>query len=210
MRNARSWHVVVGVVVSAGLLLELILVTSGASVLITDRSPGLGERLFHLVSYFTIQSNALVLLTTVLLIRRPRIDTWWFRVLRLDALVGIVVTGVVHLLLLRPLLTLTGWSYVGDLLVHVVSPILMLVGWLVFGPRPRIDGRTFGLAFVWPALWLVGTLITGAVSAWYPYPFLDAGTLGAAQVAVTCLGVTAVIAVLAALAWWADRRLSPR
>lgn len=210
MRFDRVWHVALATVVGLGLTLQLILVTSGASVLISDRQPGLGERLFHLVSYFTIQSNALVLLTSLMLIRRPRIDVWWWRVLRLDALVGIVVTGLVHFFLLRPLLALTGWTYVGDFLVHVVSPLLMLVGWLLLGPRPRVDARTFGLAWIWPLLWLVGTLVTGLVTDWYPYPFLDLGALGVARVVGTCLGVAILFGVLAALAWLADRRLSPR
>ena len=50
-------------------------------------------------------------------------------------------------------------------------------------------------------------LAVGALTGWYPYPFLDPATDGAAAVVVTCLGITAfTVAVMAALVA-VDRRL---
>ena len=96
-------------------------------------------RLWHFVSYFTILSNLLVIVTVLPLIADPRHDGRRWRVLRLAALVMMTVTGLVHWFLLRPLSTLAGVEAVGDVLVHVAVPVLTVIGWLVFGPRPRID-----------------------------------------------------------------------
>ena len=92
-----------------------------------------------------------------------------------------------------------------SLLVAAVSGAL--VGWLVFGPRRRVTGRVVLLSLVFPVLWLLGTLTVGAVSGWYPYPFLDVDEQGAAPVAVACLGVLVLLVALLLLGWLLDRRL---
>ena len=58
------------------------------------------------------------------------------------AVIGITVTGVVHFILLRPLLDLDGADYVADKLLHMVVPVLAVVGWALFGPRPRVDAAS--------------------------------------------------------------------
>ena len=101
------------------------------------------------------------------------------------------MTGLVHWFLLRPLSTLVGVEAVGDVLVHVAVPVLTVIGWLVFGPRPRIDGRTVAWSLAWPIGWLVYTLVVGALTGWYPYPFLDVAARGVGPVAITCGAIAA-------------------
>lgn len=195
-------------IIGAGaLLLQLILVLSGASVLAEGEAPALGTRLVHLVSYFTIQSNLLVVITAIPLIRSTGVDSALWRVARLAALIGITVTGIVHWFLLRPLLHLTGGSLVADKLLHLVVPLLAVVGWLLFGPRPRVTWAALRGALIWPVLWLAATLVVGSVSGWYPYPFLNVQHLGAAPVALAVLGVTLLFVALGVLIKIGDRRL---
>ena len=74
--------------------------------------------------------------------------------------------------------------------------------------RPRFHGRRVVLlSLVFPVLWLLGTLTVGAVSGWYPYPFVDVDEQGAGPVAAACLGVLGLLAALLLLAWLLDRRL---
>ena len=87
-------------------------------------------RLGRLVSYFTIQSNLLVAVTAVQLARDPLRDGRWWRAVRVAAVVGITVTGLVHFVLLRPLLDLEGASWVADKLLHMVVPVVAVLGWL--------------------------------------------------------------------------------
>lgn len=206
---ARVLHWLTAGVAAFALGTQLVLTASGAATLVEVDPPGLGERLFHLVSYFTILSNLLVLLTTVPAAREPHVDGPAWRVLRLAAVVGIAVTGVVHWFLLRPLLDLDGWSYAVDKLLHVVVPLLAVLGWLLVGPRRRVTLRVVLLALLYPVTWLAYTLVVGAVTGWYPYPFLDVGARGGGAVAVACVGVTALVLAGSALAWGLDRALGP-
>ncbi|MET1006901.1 MAG: Pr6Pr family membrane protein [Propionibacteriaceae bacterium] len=201
------WHGLTAAVGAFGLVAQLILVIDGAQVLVTDERLSLGERLLHFFSYFTVLSNLLVLVSAVTLLRNPARDSAGWRVLRLSGLTGIIVTGIVHWFFLRPLLDLTGWSYAVDKVLHVAVPLLAAVGWALFGPRPRVSGRTYGLSLLYPAVWLVYILALGAATGWYPYPFLDVDELGGGRVAVVCLALTGAIVLVAGLLWWGDRKL---
>lgn len=200
-RGAVPWHTITVAVVAFALVLQLVLVVSGASVLVEESlAPPLGTRVLRFVSYFTVQSNILVLLTTWPLVRRPEHDGRVWRVARLDAVAGITITGVVHWFFLRPLLHLEGWSWVADKLLHVAVPLLAIVGWLAFGPRRRTSWSLLLPALGWPVLWLAYTLASGAVTGWYPYPFLDVTTHGYGDVLVASAGIAvALVAVLASL-----------
>ena len=140
----------------AALGLQLVLVIKGGAILVDHDPPNLVERLLRYFAYFTIESNILVLVTTARLARDPAYDGPRWRVVRIAAVSGITVTGLVHWFLLRPLLHLDGADLVADKLLHLVVPILAVLGWLVFGPRPRIDWPACLRAAVWPLAWLVG------------------------------------------------------
>ncbi len=208
MRNARGWHTLTAAVTVAALVLQLVLVVQGGRVLDEADPPALGLRLARFAAYFTIQSNLLVAIATTLLARDPSRDGRGFRALRLAATVGITATGLVHFLLLRPLLDLTGADWVADKMLHMVVPLLAVVGWFAFGPRPRIDPRAIGVAFAWPLGWLALTLGVAGATRWVPYPFLDFRVEGWAHVAVVCVGITALFAALIAGFRYADRRLA--
>ena len=207
---ARSWHAATCVVAVFALVTQTVLAVAGASVLVEENPPGLAERMIRLVGYFTIQANLLVAVAVFPLVRDPGHDGRVWRVLRAAGLVGIAVTGIVHWLFLRPLLDLTGWSALCDLLLHVVVPLLTVVGWLLFGPRPRVTLRAAAVALSWPVAWLAYTLVRGAVTGFYPYPFLDVQRFGAASVAGSSIGVTVVFVVLTNLLGLGDRRLPAR
>ena len=91
-----------------------------------------------------------------------------WRVMGLDALLGIAVTGVVFLTVLVDLAHPTGASAGANVGFHSFAPMWALPGWLLFGPRGRIDRRSIGVAFVWPAAWVAYTLMRGAATGWYP------------------------------------------
>lgn len=209
MVSARRFHLVTAVVATVALALQLVLVLQGGRVLDEVTPPALPVRLARFVAYFTIQSNVLVAVVTWQLARDPGRDGAAWRVARLAASVGITVTGVVHFVLLRPLLDLDGADWVADKLLHMVVPLLAVVGWAAFGPRPRTAVRTAATALAWPIAWLVVTLVVGAASGWYPYPFLDHREGGAGAVVVACLGVTVLFVGVAAAAVALDRRLAP-
>lgn len=196
-------HLLVGLAALTGVAMEL-------AVAVTD-GPGLApthaERLVRLFSYFTIQSNLLVAGVSLALAADPWRDGAVFRVLRLDALLCIAVTGIVYNTVLRGLTPLAGAGPVANTLLHVVAPVGAVGVWLLAGPRPRVGGRTVWWSVAYPVAWLAYTFTRGAVTGWYPYPFLDVTELGYGR-ALTNAALVAV--VFLALAWGvrvADGRL---
>ena len=206
---ARFWHGATLGIGAFALLVQAILAVSGASVLVEEEPPTLGERIVGLAGYFTIQANVLVVMAFTL-VRNPGRDGRVWRVVRLDAVVGITVTMIIHWFFLRPLLDLAGWSYLCDKLLHVVVPLLAVLGWLFFGPRPRVTIRVVLLGLIWPAAWLAYTLTRGVATGWYPYPFLNLDVLGGAPVAIASIAITGLILVVSLLVWLADQRLPVR
>jgi hypothetical protein len=208
VQRARAFHAVTAAVAGFAVAFQLLLVWQGGRVLDETGQPDpLGTRLWHFIAYFTVQSNILVAVTAAQLARDPARDGRVWRVFRLMAVVGITVTGVVHFLLLRPLLDLSGSDYVADKLLHMVVPALAFVGWALFGPRPRIDWRDVGWALCWPLAWLAVILVVGAATGWYPYPFLDHREPdGAAGVLIASVGITAFFLLLFWLGRLVDRR----
>ncbi len=208
LRSARAWHFLTAVVTGFTVVLQLVLVWQGHAVLDDVDPPGLSTRLIRFVSYLTIWSNVLVLVTSALLALDPQRDGKVWRALHLDAIVICFGGGIVHFLLLRPILDLDGADLLADKLLHVVVPILAVIAWLIFGPRGQAT-RTDLLPFlVLPVGWLVYTLIRGELVDWYPYPFIDVGEHGYVVVGATCVGVAALLLSMAFGAVWLDRRLS--
>ena len=204
----RYWHLVTLVVAVFALVFQLYLVATGDNILdssaVTTTRPEQVRRFF---SYFTIQANFLVAVSTFLIVR-GRIESQVFRVVRLASLVGITVTGIVAAIALPPSPNYTTGSLVCDRLLHVVVPVLTFVGWAVFGPRGKVTREDLLPSLIWPVLWLVATLALGPLVDWYPYPFLNVGSIGLGRTLLNCAVIAVLFLALAALALWADRRLS--
>jgi uncharacterized membrane protein len=206
---ARVWHTTTALVTTVALALQLVLIVEGGRVLEEGHPPSMTLRLVRFVAYFTIQSNVVVLASTVVLARDPAYDGRGWRVVRTAAVAGITVTGLVHWFLLRPLLDLHGADYVADKLLHVVVPLLAVLGWLAFGPRPRMSWDTSRWATVWPLAWLAVILVQGGATGWYPYPFLDHREHGWDHVAVVSAGIFVLWFALLAGQHTYDRRMRP-
>ncbi len=185
---ARVLHALVALSATAGVLVELVTaIVDGPGA-----APSQAERIVRLFSFFTVQSNTLVAVASALLAWNPDRDGRVFRVLRLDALLCIAVTGVVYHTALSGLRELTPSGALANLLLHTISPVGAVVVWLLVGPRPRIDARTVWWAVAYPMVWIAYTFARGAAVHWYPYPFLDVTTIGYGRALVS----TGVVAVL--------------
>lgn len=199
---SRAWHAILAAVVLASLILQIaLLVTQGTDVTTGAESEAvsLSTRFVRFFSYFTIQSNLLVLASAVTLALNPERDGPVWRVLRLDALIGIAITGVVFVTVLSSQVQHSGWATVTNAGFHYFAPVWALLGWALFGPRPRITWRTVAWAFVWPTLWIGYTLAHGAASNWYPYPFLNVAKLGFGTVLRNLIFVVIAALVVAAV-----------
>jgi hypothetical protein len=193
----------------AALVIQLVLIFTGGADANSGQSGGsTGVRLWRLFSFFTIQSNLVVLATAAILAWRPNFDGRVWRVVRLDALLGILITGLVFAIVLAPQVHLTGAALVATIGFHYIAPWATLAAWLIFGPRPRFSWGTVAAAFIWPLLWLIYIFTQGAFTHWYPYPFLDATKLGFGEALRNALLVVALALVCAALFKLVDNRLA--
>jgi hypothetical protein len=197
---ARWWFGLTALTVLVAVVISLVLVLTGDDP--QSGSP-IADAL-NIFAYFTIQSNMIVGVTSLCLALRPERRSTLFRVFRLDGVIMIIVTAIVFHALLAGLVGVSGWSSVSNQLVHTVVPALAVLGWLVFGPRGLVSWRVVAWSVVYPLLWVLFTLVRGAVTHWYPYPFLDVGELGYARVSLTILGITVAFVALAAGLHWLD------
>ncbi|MGW5053505.1 Pr6Pr family membrane protein [Actinokineospora sp. NPDC004072] len=203
-RASRSWF---------GLTALVALVGLGAQTWVaatTGPSETVAGRVFTMLCYFTIQSNIIVCATHAMLARDPDRGGWVFAVFRVAGLIGIIVTGLVYHAVLRGLYDLSGLAHFADLLLHTATPLLTVAGWLLFGPRGRISATTAAAALLFPALYLVLTLVRGPIAEFYPYPFIDVTELGYGTVLLNSLVVAALFLALALGALGVDRLLTRR
>ena len=206
----RAWYAVLVVVIGFSLVTQIVLLVHGGAdvnTVTTEGHVGLAERYVRLFSYFTIESNILVLVVAVSLVLNPVRDGRLWRVVHADALLGIIITGLVYTTLLAGLVHNHGidvWVNAG---FHYFSPPWALAGWLLFGPRPRLDRATLGWLWVWPLLWIAYTFAAGAATKWYPYPFLDVQLHGYAVAVRNTVGVIVVALVIIVILRFLDTRL---
>lgn len=207
-KTSRIWHLLIAIDVAAALVIQVMLILTGGpdpNTGETVATVGIGTRLIQTISFFTIQSNILVLIVAITLVVNPDRDGRFWRVLRLDALLGITITGLVFDLILIHYVHPSGWQLVATIGFHYIAPWATLLGWLLFGPRPRIDRATMGWAFLWPIAWIAYTFIRGALINWYPYPFLDADEIGYGAAIRNTLIIVVLALVLVAIFAFIDR-----
>lgn len=204
MTATRLWHGAIAALAAFALL--------GQTALMIDR----GTSAVNLFSYFTIESNILVLITCLLIVQRPDRGGTAFGILRLGSLTSITVTGIVYATVLAGNGSFTGIEWWYDKIFHYVVPVLSVIGFWAFRPRTRLD-RSAMWFIAFPLLWLVYTLVRAEVvdpvfvltkdtTGPVPYGFLDAGEHGAVAVVIGCVVLTAVFVLIGE----AYRRLSLR
>jgi hypothetical protein len=204
----REWHIAAAVVAGLSVLLQLLLTVTGNTP--SGSANPLPTRLLRFVGYFTIESNVMVCVTTTWLALGRDLTTTLWRVVRLAGLVGVTVAGVVYVVALRPISDAEGWSAVAAAGLHYVAPVVAVAGWVVAGPRTRIDRTVVLATLAWPAAWFTWVLVVGAVTDYYPYPFIDVADLGYGQAVLNALAITALLVGVALCALGLDRRLSAR
>ena len=156
-------------------------------------------------AYFTIQS---MLMCVVVLAAgghfawRGRGDTRLFTIVRVSVLAYAVIACVVYNVLLRGLPSVPGymWPVWPNEVLHVWAPILLVLDWIFSPGRHALRPRTALWALLYPVAWLAFTMVSGALTGWWPYPFLNPnGSNGVTGVIAYVLGIALVIWLIAFL-----------
>ena len=167
-----------------------------------------GAALWEMLRFFTIIGNLLAAIAFTAIAAGSRRAGTPF------VLGGVTLTilliGVVHFLLLRGLLHLSGGAKLADVLLHQVTPLLVLLYWLGFAPKAGLRRRDAMIWALLPLAYFAYALARAAADGKYPYPFMNAAQLGwprvVANAALIALGFMLAALALVAIA----RRLARR
>ncbi|WP_137111559.1 Pr6Pr family membrane protein [Rhodobacter sp. SY28-1] len=172
--------------------------TAGAAVALQIRlaadAPGRPldtPALWWLAGYFTILTNGGV----AVLMGAVALGMHLSARLQGGLLLSILMVGLVYHALLARLWAPEGLAWWTDQALHTATPVLTLLWWLGHGDR-RVTAGDLPAWLIWPAVYAIYALIRGALTGFWPYPFLDADSLGWPQVALNTAGMVAAFAAL--------------
>jgi hypothetical protein len=162
----------------------------------------LGSIVF-LFSFFTILTNIAAGMVHASLLS-PTGYAWFpaFAGQRMRAGVAVAITLVfiVYATVLAGLWQPQGLFLLCDILLHYVTPLIFVLWWLIAGADGSTRWRDISWWMIYPLAYLAYALIRAPFAGEVPYPFLDVAKNGAASVAVSALGVTALFIGLSVLA----------
>ncbi|HVI69579.1 MAG TPA: Pr6Pr family membrane protein [Magnetospirillaceae bacterium] len=153
-------------------------------------------------SFFTIESNILAALIFVgigiaYLMGR---DGKRLVLLRGAATLYMTVTGIVYALLLsgseEALSTTIPWV---NFVLHYLFPFVAFADWFIDRPAVRVTLKQSLWWLIFPIAYLAYSLTRGALTGWYPYPFLNPANGGYGQVAFVASLIALVTLVACAL-----------
>ena len=142
-------------------------------------------------SFFTIESNIFAIL--VLLLSTSFHGKRW-ELIRGAATLYMTTTGLVYVFLLtgleESLQTTLPWV---NAVLHYITPVVMFLDWFVDRPKNYITFKTGLYWITFPLAYLAYSLIRGAITNWYPYPFLDPTKQGYLGVVTTSLVIAPIM-----------------
>lgn len=148
-------------------------------------------------SFFTVQSNLIaivVLLGSAFRGLRGASPSRSWDLIRGASVLYLTVTLIVFALLLSGADVGIPIPWV-DLVLHKIFPVVLIVDWLLDPPQRLYLREALGW-LIYPLAWTVYSMIRGAATGWYPYPFLDPAYGGYETVATYVGGILVSGAVL--------------
>jgi hypothetical protein len=161
-------------------------------------------------SFFTIQSNLIAVIVFLVGAARWRsAPSRRWDLVRGASVVYLTVTLIVFALLLAGTDVDVTMPWV-DFIVHRIMPIAVIIDWMVAPPLHRIGFRSSLIWLVYPLAWTAYTLVRGALTGWYPYPFLDPANGGYGSVAFYVVAILVFGMALCAIVAWVGDALGSR
>lgn len=195
-------------------LLIIILVTCGIVIDLCQIGTPSGR--WHLFIYFTIQSNLLIAFLAILGVYGLYHKTWYL-LFRTGVTLNILITFLGFHFLLSKLYHPVGMAALANLLLHYVVPALALLNWLILVQTKRLTYGYIAAGFVYPAIYLISSLVRGALTDDYPYWFIRPygtypdGVGSYLGVLMVSLALISLVGLLGLILIWLNRKLyTPR
>lgn len=160
-------------------------------------------------SFFTNLSNifaGFVLIISALYLAGSRKPSVTDDLIRSASALYMATTGIVYAVLLsnEDLGLLLPWI---NIVLHYVTPVVMVIDWLYQPPRTKITAKQSLSWLIFPAAFLIYSLIRGPIAHWYAYPFLNPDKVGS-YIGVTAYCIVILLGLLAVS--WGMRTLGRR
>ena len=132
-------------------------------------------------SFMTIWTNIIIAVFYTVLITSPhtKLGRFFSRpMVQAGLLLYIIIVGLIYHLILANQWNPQGLEFIADQSLHTVVPILYLFYWIIFSEKEKLS---YGSAIKWleyPIVYVVYSLIRGAITGKYPYFFVDVTKLG--------------------------------
>jgi len=161
-------------------------------LIIINRVESVLETIIRYFSFYTILTNILVALALTVLLLKPN-SRWGNFFSRANVLIAITiyitVVGALYNLILRQIWNPEGLQRIADELLHVVTPLLFIIYWSIFAPKSGLRWKNAFPWLIYPFVYAVCVLSRGALSGFYPYPFINVNTLGYRMVLLNSVGL---------------------
>jgi len=172
-------------IIYAAILIGLFGIILQFTIMLQTRIAPLPEAIIRFFSYFTILSNCMVMLFFIGKILPPgkKLNDFVNNSEVATAVTMYIITvGVVYQTILRPSIPLQGLPRISDDILHALIPFIMLMYWILFISSKKINIKTIPYWLIYPAVYLMYTLLRGSMVHTYPYPFVNVNELGYSKV----------------------------
>lgn len=168
-------------------------------LMLENRVVPISQSLLRFFGFFTIDTNILVALcfTFIGLGSKSVIGRFFSKPTTITAItVYITIVGLVYNVILRSMWDPQGLQKLVDELLHSVIPILFILFWFVFARTEEIKWKNAIQWLIYPIIYMIYALIHGAITNWYPYPFVDVNELGYNRSLINAMIVLGIIFLL--------------
>jgi len=171
-------------------------------LMIENRVAPIFETTIRFFSFFTILTNSLVAIYFALSLLKKK--SGYLSIIHkpgtLTAItVYITIVGLVYQIILRHIWEPTGIQMIVDELLHSIIPILVIVFWYLYEEGISVTYKQIPQWLIYPIIYLIYILMRGHFSAFYPYPFVDVGSLGLSKVLTNSAGLIVLFICMSAL-----------
>ena len=167
------------------------------------------ESVVFFFSFFTILTNIGAILVYAAYFWPKRLPMMARPTSRAAIAVAIAIVGLVYAFVLAKIWSPQGLFWLCDVLLHYAAPVIYVLWWLVSGRSGTLSWSDAPKILIFPIAYLIYAMTRGTLTGLYPYPFLDAGTLGSGKAFANAALVAALFFALSLAAVALDRSFRP-
>ena len=166
-----------------GMCLGLFALITQFILMMQNRETDVPETIIRFFGFFTILTNTLV---TLFFISKVFKETRFLSFLKggsaFTAITTfILIVGLVYQTALRSVWDPKGLQMVVDELLHTIIPLFFLMYWFLYARLSDMELKSVIKWLVYPIGYLIFVFIQGAMTDFYPYPFLNVTEIGLSQ-----------------------------